>query len=213
MMVQEIGISIAFILIAYLLGSIPTGFLAGYGLKKIDIRDYGSGSTGATNVLRVLGSTVAAIVLLIDLVKGAIALGLVKLEILPLPSEQWRAWLIILTALAAIFGHSKSVWLGFSGGKSVATSLGTLLVMTPMIALAAVGIFAITLAISRMVSLGSITSAIGINLLMIILDKPLPYIIFAVLAAAYVIWRHRSNIERILAGTEPKIGQKVSNQS
>lgn len=213
MMVQEIGISIAFILIAYLLGSIPTGFLAGYGLKKIDIRDYGSGSTGATNVLRVLGSTVAAIVLLIDLLKGAIALGLVKLEILPLPSEQWRAWLIILTALAAIFGHSKSVWLGFSGGKSVATSLGTLLVMTPMIALAAVGIFAITLAISRMVSLGSITSAIGINLLMIILDKPLPYIIFAVLAAAYVIWRHRSNIERILAGTEPKIGQKVSNQS
>jgi len=213
MMLQPLLISTALIIVAYLLGSIPTGFLAGYGLKKIDIREYGSGSTGATNVLRVLGSTVAAIVLFIDLLKGAIAVGLVKLELLSFPSEQWRAWLTVFMALAAIFGHSKSVWLRFSGGKSVATSLGTLLVMTPAIALAAVVIFAITLGLFRMVSLGSITSAIAINILMIILAKPLPYIIFAISAAAYVIWRHRSNIERIFAGTEPKIGQKVSSQS
>ncbi|AFZ48979.1 glycerol-3-phosphate 1-O-acyltransferase PlsY [Dactylococcopsis salina] len=205
----------ALLMTAYLLGSIPTGFLAGYWLQKIDIREYGSGSTGATNVLRVLGAKAAVAVLLIDLLKGAIAVGIVKLGVVQLPnvalSEDWTAWLVVLTALAAVFGHSKSVWLGFSGGKSVATSLGTLLVMTPPVALAGVAVFGMTLAASRMVSLSSLMSAIGINVFMITLNEPLPYIIFAVCAAFYVFWRHRTNIDRILAGTEPKIGQKVSS--
>ena len=205
----------ALLVTAYLLGSIPTGFLAGYWLQKIDIREYGSGSTGATNVLRVLGAKAAVAVLLIDLLKGAIAVGLVKLGVAQLPNmalwEDWTAWLVVLTALAAVFGHSKSIWLGFSGGKSVATSLGTLLVMTPPVALAGVAVFGVTLAASRMVSLSSLMSAIGINIFMITLHEPLPYIIFAVCAGVYVFWRHRTNIDRILAGTEPKIGQKVSN--
>lgn len=217
MMLDLVLINAAFLLIAYLLGSIPTGFLAGYWLQKIDIREYGSGSTGATNVLRVLGAKVAVAVLIIDLLKGAIAVGIVKIGVMQLQnfslSETATAWLIILTALAAVFGHSKSVWLQFTGGKSVATSLGVLLVMTPGVALAGVATFGVTLAIFRMVSLGSLVSAIAINIYMITFNEPFPYIMFAVCAALYVFWRHRSNVERILTGTEPKIGQKVSNSN
>ena len=208
-------INAALILTAYWLGSIPTGFLAGYWLQKIDIREYGSGSTGATNVLRVLGTKAAVAVLLVDLLKGAIAVGIVKISVVQVPalalSETSTAWLVILTALMAVLGHSKSVWLNFTGGKSVATSLGTLLIMTPGVALAGVAAFGVTLAASRMVSLSSLVSAIAINLFMITFGEPLPYVIFAICAALYVFWRHRTNIERILAGTEPKIGQKVSH--
>ncbi len=208
-------INAALILTAYLLGSIPTGFLAGYWLQKINIREYGSGSTGATNVLRVLGTKAAVAVLLVDLLKGAIAVGIVKISVVQVPalalSETSTAWLVILTALMAVLGHSKSVWLNFTGGKSVATSLGTLLIMTPGVALAGVAAFGVTLAASRMVSLSSLVSAIAINLFMITFGEPLPYVIFAICAALYVFWRHRTNIERILAGTEPKIGQKVSH--
>lgn len=215
MMSQLILINSALVLTAYLLGSIPTGFLAGYWLQNIDIREYGSGSTGATNVLRVLGTKVAVAVLAIDLLKGAIAVGIVKMGVAQFPalslSENETAWLVVVTALAAVFGHSKSVWLQFTGGKSVATSLGTLLMMTPAVAFSGVGAFAATLAASRMVSLSSLVSAIAINIFMITFGEPLPYIIFAACAALYVFWRHRSNIERILAGTEPKIGQKVSS--
>lgn len=213
-MFQLLLINTALILIAYLLGSFPTGFLAGYWLQKIDIREYGSGSTGATNVLRVLGAKAAVMVLVIDLLKGALAVGIVKISVVQLPNfalaETWTAWLTVLAALAAVFGHSKSVWLQFTGGKSVATSLGTLLMMTPGVACAALAVFGVTLGALRMVSLSSIVSAIAINIFMIAFGEPLPYIIFAVSAALYVIWRHRTNIERILAGTEPKIGQKVS---
>lgn len=215
MMLNWFLINAALILIAYLLGSFPTGFLAGYWLQKIDIREYGSGSTGATNILRVLGAKAAVAVLLIDLLKGAIAVGIVKISVTQLPtlalSENWTAWLVVFTALAAVFGHSKSIWLQFTGGKSVATSLGTLLMMTPPVALAGVAMFGITLAVSRMVSLSSLLSAIAINIFMITFGEPVPYIIFALCAALYVFWRHRSNIERIIAGTEPKIGQKVSH--
>ena len=206
----------ALLLIAYLLGSIPTGFLAGHWFENIDIREYGSGSTGATNVLRVLGAKAAVAVLVVDLLKGAIAVGLVKVTVAEFPSlavsEHWAAWLVVFSALAAVFGHSKSVWLGFSGGKSVATSLGALLMMTPDVALAGVAVFGFTLAASRMVSLSSLMSAIAINIFMIAFGEPVPYIIFAVCAALYVFWRHRTNVERIFAGTEPKIGQKVSHE-
>ncbi|MFW6315528.1 MAG: glycerol-3-phosphate 1-O-acyltransferase PlsY [Cyanobacteriota bacterium] len=215
MMLELLLINGALILIAYFLGSIPSGFLAGRWLENIDIREYGSGSTGATNVLRVLGAKAAVAVLLVDLLKGAIAVAIAKVIVIQVSafpfSDDSVAWLVIVTALAAVFGHSKSVWLHFSGGKSVATSLGTLLVMTPTVALGGVIAFGLTLALSRMVSLSSLVSAIAINILMLVLNEPFPYFIFSACAAAYVIWRHRGNVERILAGTEPKIGQKVSH--
>lgn len=212
-MAISLAISSLLVIVAYLLGSTPTGYLAGKYLQGIDIREQGSGSTGATNVLRTLGKKAAIVVLAIDLLKGAIAVFFVKLtyastlgESLPIT---WQFWLITITSLAAVIGHSKSIWLNFSGGKSVATSLGVLLVMNPMVAVGTLATFSIMLAIFRIVSLSSVTGAIAVNVLMILLHQPTPYLIFAGLAGTYVIIRHQTNIERLLAGTEPKIGQKL----
>jgi acyl phosphate:glycerol-3-phosphate acyltransferase len=202
------------LIFAYLLGSIPTGYLAGRYLMGIDIREHGSGSTGATNVLRTLGNTAGAAVLAIDMLKGAIAVALVDIfyEFVPnatnyIPTS-WQPWLVTGAALAAVLGHSKSIWLNFTGGKSVATSLGVLLVMNPIVALGTLASFGIIIVFSRIVSISSIGGAIAVNILMVSLQQPLPYLIFALVAGIYVIVRHRSNIDRLLAGTEPKLGQK-----
>ena len=208
-MLVNITISVLLILAVYLLGSIPTGYLVGRYLKGIDIREHGSGSTGATNVLRTVGKFPAIAVLAIDLLKGLCAIALIDLvyaytDILPV---SWHDWLIVATALSAIIGHSKSVWLNFTGGKSVATTLGILLIMNPVVALGTLTSFGIVLAISRIVSLSSICGAIAVNILMVVLNQPLPYCVFAAVAGLYVILRHKTNIQRLLAGNEPKIGQ------
>ncbi len=216
-MTISLAIAAACLLVSYLLGSIPTGYLAGKWLQDIDIRQHGSGSTGATNVLRTLGKKAAIAVLLCDALKGIAGILFVKLlfahpEWVTLPVE-WRDWLIVGAAFGAVIGHSKSIFLGFEGGKSVATSIGVLLVMTPIVALGTLATFGVVIALSQIVSLSSIAGAIAVMVLMILLQKPLPYIIFGVLASVYVIVRHRSNIERILAGSEPKIGKKVNQSS
>jgi glycerol-3-phosphate acyltransferase PlsY len=207
-------VSVVLVILAYLLGSIPTGYLAGKYLKGIDIREAGSGSTGATNVLRNLGKKAAITVLLIDALKGAIAVALVK-GIYALNSPvtmplDWKDWLIIAVAITAVIGHSKSVWINFSGGKSVATSLGVLSVLSPAVALSTLGVFAIVLTLSKIVSLSSISGALAVIVFMGIFKPSLPYLLFATLVGIYVITRHRSNIQRLMAGTEPKIGKKIT---
>ncbi len=201
------------LVVAYLFGSIPTGYLAGRYLKGIDIREHGSGSTGATNVLRTLGKRAAIAVLAIDLFKGVAAVAQIYAFYAffpdPIVPVSWKPWLVTATAVAAILGHSKSIWIKFTGGKSVATSLGVLLVMNPAVALGTLGIFAVFFAISRIVSLSSIAAAIGVSILAILLKQPLPYIILTGIAGVYVIYLHRTNIKRLLAGTEPKIGQTL----
>ena len=210
------AVSLSVFLAAYLLGSFPTGYLLGKYLKGIDIREHGSGSTGATNVLRTIGKTAGLTVLLTDISKGAIAVALVRLlynynsDLLP---ETWKPWLIIITALTAILGHSKSVWLGFTGGKSVATGIGVVLLVNPWLALGTLSAFGITIAVSKIVSLSSIIGALTLIILAVTLGQPLPYIIFATLAGGYVVLRHRTNIQRILAGEEPKLGQKLSESA
>ncbi|MBF2005096.1 glycerol-3-phosphate 1-O-acyltransferase PlsY [Chlorogloeopsis fritschii PCC 9212] len=209
----------AILVLAYLLGSIPTGYTVVKLLKGIDIREIGSGSTGATNVLRTLGKGPGAFVLGIDCLKGVLAIFLVywlfnfaqSQNLIPstVNLEIWQSWIVTLAGLSAILGHSKSIFLGFSGGKSVATSLGVLLAMNWQVALATVGVFAVVVAISRIVSLSSIFGAIAVSIFMVILHQPLPYILFGIVGGLYVVWRHRSNIERLLAGTEPKLGQKL----
>jgi glycerol-3-phosphate acyltransferase PlsY len=216
-MVTPLIIASLFVLVAYLLGSIPTGYLAGRYLGGIDIREYGSGSTGATNVLRTIGKKTAIATLAIDLLKGSLALLLVNLFYAFVPGAilptSWQSWLITATALAAVLGHSRSIWLNFTGGKSVATSLGVLLVMNPILALGTLTAFGIVLAISRIVSLSSISAAIAVIILTVVLEQPLPYVLFAAIAGVYVIVRHRSNIQRLLAGEEPKIGQKLQENN
>lgn len=212
-MILSFTISTLLILAAYLLGSIPTGYVFARYLKGIDIREHGSGSTGATNVLRTVGKPAAIAVLLIDLAKGSLALVLVNSVYSFAPPEllpaNWHAWLITVAALSAIIGHSKSVWLDFSGGKSVATTLGVLFVMNPIVALGTLISFGIILGISRIVSLSSICGAIAVNILMLALDQPVAYSIFAAIAGSYVIVRHKTNIQRLFAGIEPKIGQAL----
>ncbi|HBB34667.1 MAG TPA: acyl-phosphate glycerol 3-phosphate acyltransferase [Cyanobacteria bacterium UBA9273] len=215
-MVLELSWTTLLIVVAYLLGSIPTGYLAGRLLKGIDIREQGSGSTGATNVLRTLGKGPGAVVLLVDAAKGAGAIALVyafyALTGTSVMPDLWKPWLVALVAFMALIGHSKSVWINFTGGKSVATGLGVLLAMSWLVGLGTLGIFAIALALSRIVSLSSITSAIAVPVLMILLGQPLPYQIFAGIAGLYVIWRHHSNIQRLLNGTEPQIGQPLNSE-
>jgi acyl phosphate:glycerol-3-phosphate acyltransferase len=207
----------ALLLAAYLLGSIPTGYLLGKWLKGIDIRTQGSGSTGATNVLRTLGKGPGITVLLIDVLKGAAAIALIQfvyrsglpwLSLAPSDPAQWFPWMVVLSGLAAVLGHSKSVWLGFSGGKSVAAGLGILLALNWQVGLMTFGVFGLVLAIFRMVSLSSICGAIAVPLLMLGLHLPLAYVLLGLVGGLYVVWRHRANVQRILAGTEPRLGEK-----
>ncbi|NEO27178.1 MAG: glycerol-3-phosphate 1-O-acyltransferase PlsY [Kamptonema sp. SIO4C4] len=204
------------LLVAYLFGSIPTGYLIARSLKGIDIREQGSGSTGATNVLRTVGKKAALATLLLDMLKGMAAIATVHLcytfEFGGALPVSWKAWLVTLAGIIAILGHSKPVWLNFKGGKSVAASIGVLLVMSPAVALGTMGVFAATLWTWRIVSLGSIAGAVAVNALMLLFNQPLPYCLFAAVAGIYVILRHRSNIERLFAGTEPVIGQKLTQE-
>ena len=210
------------VLLAYIFGSFPTGYLAGKLLKGIDIREVGSGSTGATNVLRTLGKVPGAFVLLIDALKGVLSINLVYVlfNIAPsqnlMPStvnvEVWQPYLVTLAGLAALLGHSKSIFLGFTGGKSVATGVGILLAISWQVGLSTLGVFGVVIAISRIVSLSSIAGAVAVSILMVIFHQPLAYILLGLAGGLYVIIRHRTNIERLIAGTEPKIGQKVEMQ-
>lgn len=214
-MLTNIIIAVGIFSIAYLLGSLPTGYLAGKLLQGIDIREHGSGSTGATNVLRILGKVPGSIVLLIDAFKGALAVTIANLifslNLLPTIPSEWQAYLVPLAATGAILGHSKSIWLNFGGGKSVATGVGVLLAMSWQVGLATMVVFGITIAITRIVSISSISGAISVTIWMLLFDRPLPSVIFAIIGGIYVIWRHSTNIQRVIAGTEPKLGQKLES--
>lgn len=214
----------ALLLVAYLFGSIPTGYLLGRSLKGIDIRDYGSGSTGATNVLRVVGKGAGAMVLAVDMLKGAGAIALIKAAyqsgsvlLAWAPPEvdptQWFAWVAVLAGLAVVLGHSKSVWLKFSGGKSVATGLGLLLALNWQVGLLAFAVFAVVFGLSRIVSLSSIVSVSSVSVLMVMLHQPIAYILLGLVGGAYVVLRHRSNIQRLWAGTEPRLGQQRPDEN
>jgi len=210
-MLASLAVSTLLFLGAYLLGSLPTGYLAGRWLAGLDIRKCGSGSTGATNVARAVGNRAAAVVLGVDVLKGILAVGSVAgayavLSPTTLPPA-WQPWLAAAAALGAIIGHSWPVWLGFAGGKSVATGLGVLLTLSPTIALGTSVAFALVVGASRIVSLGSLTAVVTAVGLAIALGEPLPYQLFIGVAGAYVVWRHRGNIARLLQGTEPRLGQ------
>lgn len=203
--------------IAYLLGSTPTGYLAGKLLKGIDIREHGSGSTGATNVLRTLGKWPALVVILTDMLKGAAAIVFARWLCAwlytspsvtpPLDLQTWTPWAVCLAGLAAVLGHSRSIWLNFTGGKSAATGLGVLLAMSWPVGLGAAAAFGVVVAVFRIVSLGSMLAALTAIALICALEQALPYRLLVIAGGAYVIARHRANIQRLLAGAEPRLGR------
>lgn len=205
--------------VAYLLGSIPTGYLAGKLLKGIDIREHGSKSTGATNVLRTLGKWPALVVLLVDVLKGVAALAFARGLYLWLSASSsvalpaafdlrvWEPWAVCFAGLAALLGHGRSIWLAFTGGKSAATGLGVLLAMSWPLGLGAAVAWGLALAIFRIVSLSSMLAALTAIVLVFGMEQPLPYRLLVIAGGIYVIVRHRGNIQRLLAGSEPRLGR------
>ena len=201
----------------YLLGSSPAGYLAGRWLEGIDIRQHGSGSTGATNVLRVVGKGPALAVFLVDVLKGTAAVLLAKLLLAGSAAGTTASWStdswVVAAGLAALAGHIWPLWLGWRGGKAVATALGMLLGLAWPVGLACFGVFLTVLSLSRIVSLSSVVAAAALPVLMLawFRDQGLglrwPYLVLALLTSALVIWRHRSNLGRLLEGSEPRLGE------
>ena len=182
---------------AYLLGSIPSGLWIGRKFFQIDIRQHGSGNLGATNSFRILGKKAGTIVLLMDLLKGSISVLLLKQMDLHGISP-------LIIALFAVMGHTYPLFANFKGGKAVATFAGVILAYQPVLFLIGLGIFILTLAISKMVSFTSIVT-ISIGVLLSLYFQDIVLTIIALLADIFIIYRHRSNIQRILNGTEPKV--------
>ncbi len=209
------GLTLLLCIVAgYLLGSIPTGFWVGRVWGHIDIREHGSGSMGATNILRTLGKIPALLVLGGDVLKGSLA---VSLATFLGSGGDWILigidWLVLITALSAIVGHSRPIWLKFRGGKSVAVSLGILVAMAWPVAGIAGGIWLLTLGLTQIVSLSSMVAAASLPVLMFSLDQPMAYRLFGLTGGIYVLFTHRRNLERLLEGTEPRIGQKLASDS
>ena len=197
------AIHFSILAIAYLLGSIPTGFLVGKYLKDIDIRTIGSGSTGATNVLRNLGKWPALFVFIIDVTKGIVAVKLAQFYIN-------QSIIEVLSGLLAISGHIWPIWLKGKGGKAVATGLGMFISLSWQVGFASLGVFLTLLTRFKIVSLSSIFAAICLPILMYlnlgIVNHP--FTIVSLVVSILVIWKHRTNIKRLLEGSEPKINSK-----
>jgi len=199
-MFNEVGILhflLGFVL-GHVCGSVPSGLWLVQAFHGIDIRNYGSKNIGTTNVFRTVGPKTAVLVLIADAFKGILVVGIMSYFF-------HNPLLDVVTALGALLGHNYSLFLGFKGGKGVATALGLLIFMMPKVAVASFGIWLVCVLLTRYVSLGSIMAAIFTPPLAWYLGYPSAYVIFSVVAAFFVVLRHKENIHRLLTGTESKI--------
>jgi glycerol-3-phosphate acyltransferase PlsY len=211
---------IAVIVVAYFLGSIPFGYLIVRATQGADVRETGSGGTGATNVSRRAGKTAGLVTLLLDALKGAAAVAIAKM-VLGLPvfgeatlsgeSLEIAYWWVAAAAIAVILGHIFPVWLRFRGGKGVATGVGVFLILTPLAVAFAGVIFVLVVWITRYVSLGSILAAIVIPLFVLLrnvfvqpVEHLMPIVSAAMAGAMLIVFAHRENIRRLISGTENK---------
>lgn len=183
---------------SYLVGSIPWGLWLVKAVKGIDVREVGSGNIGTTNVYRAAGKGLAAAVFLLDVLKGyAPCFVALALKLPP--------WVAVLAGAAAIVGHSKSVFLRFAGGKSVATGIGSVLALAPVPAALVLAVFAAVFGATRMVSAGSLVAALALPAVLAAYGAPPAYVAYGACAAIYVVIRHRDNIRRIFAGEEARL--------
>ena len=199
-MFNEVGILhflLGFVL-GHVCGSIPSGLWLVQAFHGIDIRNYGSKNIGTTNVFRTVGPKTAVLVLAADALKGIVAVAIVSHFFA-------NPFLDVVTALGALLGHNYSLFLGFKGGKGVATALGLLIFLMPKVALGSFGVWLVLVLLTRYVSLGSVVAAIVTPLLAWHLAYPTAYVGFAAIAAFFVVLRHKENIHRLLTGTESKI--------
>lgn len=199
-----------FVVLSYLIGAIPASYVAGRLAKGIDLREHGSGNLGATNTFRVLGAKVAAPVMVFDILKGTFPVVAFTHWDAPMADARWA----LAYGAAAIVGHVYSIYMGFKGGKGVATSAGVFLGLAPVALGAGVAVWLLVLKVGRMVSAASILAALVVGVMLLLTPVRLEetrYLGFAVVA--FVIFAHRSNIGRILNGTEPRFGKGKEPQA
>ncbi len=202
---STISINLLSLFLGYLIGSFPSGFLAGKIISNIDLREIGSGSTGATNVLRHVGKIPALVVFVIDVGKGIGAISIARALGM---DETWQ----VISGIASLSGHIWPIWLKGKGGKAVATGLGVFLGISYQVGLGSLGIFLLIFFVWKIVSLASVCASISLPVLMYISLKgnmSTAYMLFSLIAMTLVLWRHRSNLIRLRKGTEPSIGNKV----
>lgn len=201
-MINSVLQLLATLVVAYIIGSIPTGYIIVKAKTGQDIRTIGSGSTGATNVKRVLGKKWFFIVMALDAIKGALPVILAKLFVTVGVSLGLAP---VIAAVAVIIGHSKSCFLGFKGGKSVASGVGTILALNWMVGLIIALVWGIITYVTKYVSVGSMIALFISPFLMYFLGAPIAYVGYCALGAVYIIYLHRENIKRLMNGNENKV--------
>ena len=196
--------SLLALIVGYLLGSLPFGYWAGR-LKGVDLRTVGSGNTGGTNAVRVLGPKVGVPVIVLDIAKGAVAARL--------GGEIGGADAAVLASVAAVLGHAFPFWLRFRGGKAVATGAGTMLALVPWIGVTVFIIWIVVGLVTRYVSVASIVAAFSYSVLCVISGQPWAITAYTFVAALFVLWRHRENVARLRAGTENRLNLPRARRS
>jgi glycerol-3-phosphate acyltransferase PlsY len=197
-----------FLAAAYLLGSIPFGFLVGR-TRGVDVTKHGSGNIGFSNVLRLLGPGPASAVLVADVLKGAIPVYVGRLWLPSLAHSDSALWMLTV-AVAPILGHTFSVFLKFRGGRAVATTLGALLGMNWLAGLVAMAVWIVVVGLTRYISAASIAACAAVPVFMALIGDRLEWTLFWTAIASLIILRHVPNIRRLVEGTESKIGQRLS---
>jgi acyl phosphate:glycerol-3-phosphate acyltransferase len=192
--------SIAFIVFGYVAGSIPFGIIVGQGLFGVDPRNVGSGNIGAANSMRALGPFGAILVLAGDVIKGAVPTALAAHFI------GYGNWAVAATGLATVVGHTWSIFLGFKGGKGVATGLGVLVVLSWQATLIFAIVWLLVALVTRYASLASLLANVSVPISLWLLHAPTWYVVYGVVVLALIVWRHAGNIQRLASGTELRLG-------
>lgn len=200
---------ISAVITAYLIGAIPTGYIMARLLKGIDIREHGSGNVGSTNLMRTVGKVPGTICLLLDVMKGILPVVFIAHIFYRPDIFISQPMFRVALGLSAVCGHIWTIFLGFKGGKGVATTVGVFIGLSPTVTAIGLLIWLIIAVISKYVSLSSIVMAVSLPVLMALFKQPLEYIILSALLCIFICYRHKSNIGRLIEGTEYKIGQRT----